>query len=259
MHSHINFAYPWYLTYGHLVIAVPALALCLAGYFWKWSKVLLVPIAAIALWSSACFLLARFALDVNGRLPLPTQSFLPQGSGKVLDMGAGSGRSSLMVLEARPQTTVVALDRFSDEYVRHFGAAGNGQEVLDAGRQRLLSNFRAAGVESRASIQAGDMRQLPFEPATFDGVVSTYAIDHLHRAGIVSSLSEANRVLKPRGEFLLMVISNDVCLNLTFGPMMMHKHTRTAARWAELLHNAGFEIMEQGTRPATLFFLARKT
>jgi hypothetical protein len=33
---------------------------------------------------------------------------------------------------------------------------------------------------------------------------------------------------------------------------------RGPARWAELLQQAGFEIVEQGTLPATLYFLARK-
>ena len=49
------------------------------------------------------------------------------------------------------------------------------------GQERLLSNLKAAGVEQRATIQTGDMRKLPFEAATFDAVVSTYAVDHLGR------------------------------------------------------------------------------
>jgi len=56
-----------------------------------------------------------------------------------------------------------------------------------------------AGVEHRAAIQAGDMRQLPFAPSEFDGVVSTCAIDHLNGEGINTPLREALRVLKPGG------------------------------------------------------------
>src|SRR5712691_6526252 len=77
-----------------------------------------VLIGAVTLWSLAAFLVARFALDVNGRLPLPTHRFLVSGAGRVLDMGAGTGRSSLMVLEARPHTTVDALDLFAESYER---------------------------------------------------------------------------------------------------------------------------------------------
>lgn len=251
MSSSINFGYPWYLSYGHLVIAAVALSFWLLGYARKWSRVAMVLIGAITLWSFAAFLVARFGLDVNGRLPLPTQTFLASGTGRVLDMGAGTGRSTLMVLEARPLTTVVALDLFAESYEHHFGTGQSGQE-------RLLSNLKAAGLENRATIQTGDMRKLPFEAATFDAIVSTYAIDHLGRDGAVASLSEASRVLKPGGEFLMMVIAKDLWLKFAFGPMLLHSGTRGAAQWTKLLQDAGFQMVEQGARPATLYFLARK-
>src|SRR5438093_865700 len=177
MSSQIEFGYPWWLSYGHLVVAAIALSLWLLGRARRWSKVPMPLLGAFTLWSFAACLVARFGLNVNGRLPLPTQKFLASGTGRVLDMGAGTGRSTLMVLEARPQTTVVALDLFADSYEQHFGTGQSGQE-------RLLSNLKAAGLEHRATIQAGDMRKLPFEAATFDGVVSTYAIDHLNRDGV---------------------------------------------------------------------------
>jgi hypothetical protein len=123
------------LSYGHLVVAVVALSCWLFAYARKWSTTALVLIGAVTLWSFAAFLVARFGLDVNGRLPLPTEMFLVSGQGRVLDMGAGTGRSSLMVLEARPQTTVVALDLFAESYQEHFGYRQSGQE-------RLLANLR---------------------------------------------------------------------------------------------------------------------
>ncbi len=211
----------------------------------------MVLIGAVTLWSVAAFLVARFGLNANGRLSLPTQRFLASGMGRVLDMGAGTGRSSLMVLEARPQTTVVALDLFGESYEHHFGTALSGEE-------RLLANLTAVGLQRRAAIQAGDMRKLPFEPATFDGVVSTYAIDHLDREGINLALSEASRVLKPGGDFLLMIIAKDTWLKFTFGPLLLHSGTRGQEWWTSRLRQAGFQMIEQGTRPATLYLLARK-
>lgn len=251
MPSQINFGYPWFLSYGHLVVTAVALSFWLLGYARKWSKVLMVLIGAATLWSAAGFLVARFGLNANGRLPLPTEKFLASGTGRVLDMGAGTGRSTLMVLEARPHTTVVALDLFAESFEQHFGPGQSGQE-------RLLSNLRAAGLEQRATIQTGDMRKLPFEAATFDGVVSTYAIDHLSRDGIPAALSEAARVLKPDGQFLMMVISKDYWLNFAFGPLLLHSGTRSPERWTSLLQDAGFQIIEQGKRPGTIYLLARK-
>jgi len=251
MISQLNFGYPWWLSYGHLAILGVALSFWILGHARKWPKAPMILIGAVTLWSAAAFLVARFGLNVNGRLPLPTQQFLTSGAGRVLDMGAGTGRSTLMVLEARPQTTVVALDLFGESFNQHFGPGQTGQE-------RLLSNLRAAGLENRAVIQAGDMRKLPFEAAAFDGVVSTYAIDHLRRSEIPVALSEASRVLKPGGEFLMMVISKDPWLKFTFGPLLLHSGIRAAAEWTTLLQGAGFQVLEQGTRPATLYFLARK-
>jgi ubiquinone/menaquinone biosynthesis C-methylase UbiE len=166
-------------------------------------------------------------------------------------MGAGTGRSALMVLEARPQATVVALDLFADSYRRHFGSEQSGE-------QRLMANLRAVGVQDRTEVRTGDMRELPFEAAAFDAIVSAYAIDHLNRDGITKSLGEAARVLKPNGEFLLMVIGKEFWGTFAFGPLMLHP-MRSQEAWAGLLRDAGFEVLEQGTRPATLYFLVRKT
>jgi SAM-dependent methyltransferase len=156
-----------------------------------------------------------------------------------------------MVLEARPQVILVPLDLFGTSYEEHFGPGSSPQE-------RLLANLKAAGVEQRATIQTGDMRQLPFESATFDSIVSSYAVDHLNRPGVQQTLSEAAQTLKPGGDFLLMVIGKDVWLQFTFGPLLLHSGLRGPTWWTDRLREAGFQVVEQGTCPATLYFLARR-
>jgi SAM-dependent methyltransferase len=251
MNGAVNFGYPWWISYGHLVIAALATAVFLLGCFRQWSRIFLLLVGAVALWATAAFAVARFVLDINGRASLPTERFLASGTGRVLDMGAGTGRSSIMVLEARPGATLVALDLFGDSYVRHFGAGASPQE-------RLLANVRAAGVAERTTIQGGDMRKLPFEPAAFDAIISSYAIDHLSREGIQQSLAEAARVLKPGGEFLLMVIGKDAWVQFAFGPLLLHSGTRGAEWWAGRMKEAGFQIVENGMRPATLYLVGHK-
>jgi cyclopropane fatty-acyl-phospholipid synthase-like methyltransferase len=156
-----------------------------------------------------------------------------------------------MVLEARPEATIVALDLFAESFERHFGPGGSPQ-------QRLLANLQAAGVDDRATIQAGDMRQLPFGANEFDGVITAYAVDHVGREEAAQALGEAARVLKPRGELLLMVVANDSWAQFAFGPLLMHGGPRGAEWWAEQVRAAGFEIVEQGTPPATIYLLARR-
>ena len=170
----IDYGYPWWLSYGHLPILIAGLAIGFLGYARKWSRAAMLFVGALILWSGAALLIDRFVINVNGRASLPTQSFLATGAGRVLDMGAGTGRSSIMVLESRPQATLVALDLFGQSFDQHFGRSETPQ-------QRLLANLKAAGVDQRATIATADMRKLPFEPAAFDAVVSAYAIDHLNR------------------------------------------------------------------------------
>jgi SAM-dependent methyltransferase len=247
----LDFGYPWWLSYGHLIVLVPAALVLLLGYARKWSKWTMLLLSVLVLWSSAAFLVTRFAFDVNGTPSLPTQSFFRSGKGRVLDMGAGTGRSSIMVLESRPQATLVALDLFADSFERHFGRGESPQ-------QRLLANLKEAGVEQRATIETADMRKLPFEPAAFDAVVSAYAIDHLNRQGIDQALAEAARVIKPGGDFLLILIANDAWAKFTFGPVLSHGGTRGPAWWTARLQEVGFRVVEEGTRPVTLYLLAQR-
>jgi SAM-dependent methyltransferase len=251
MPAHPDYGYPWWLTYGHLVVTTAAVPLWLIALRRRWPRMLVAAVAIVALWSMAAFLVARFALNANGAMTLPTEHFVASGTGRVLDIGAGTGRSTVMVLDRRPQVTAVALDLFGDSFDHHFGREGSAIE-------RLRANLRAAGVAARATIQPGDMRQLPFEAATFDAVVSTYAMDHLRRDDSRLAVREAARVLKPGGDFLLMVLAQDAWLNFTFGPLLLHGGLRGADWWREALQGAGFAVAESGTRPATLYFLARK-
>jgi len=251
VNAHLDFGYPWWLSYGHLAVLAPSVAGLLLGYSRKWSKWPMFFLGVLTLWSTAAFLLIHFGLDINGRASLPTQNFLRSGTGRVLDLGAGTGRSSIMVLTSRPEATLVASDLFGASFDAHFGSGESPQ-------QRLLRNLKAAGVDQRASIVTADMRKLPFEAASFDAIVSSYAVDHLNREGVNQALAEAARVLKPGGDFLLMLVANDRWVKFAFGPLLAHGGTRGSAWWAARAKEAGFQVLEEGTSPATLYFLLRR-
>ena len=97
-----------------------------------------------------------------------------------------------------------------------------------------------------------------FDTGTFDAAVSSYAIDHLNGEGIRESLAEAARVVKPGGDFLLIVMAKEPWVQFAFGPLLMHGGTRGAPWWSTRLQEAGFQVLEKGTRPATLYLLARR-
>ncbi len=244
----IDFGYTWPWTHGHLVITALALPLCWLAWKRRWYLWLKILLGAITLWSIAAFLVVQLLFRFNDVPALPTASFLASGPGRVLDMGAGSGRSSIMVLRARPAATLVALDNFSATYIR-----GHGEE-------KTMGNFRDAGVDARASVRRADMRELPFADGAFDAVVSAYAIDHLDREGIPKALKEAARVLRPRGEFLLEVMYPDLWMGFAWGPMILHNASGEdmKVRWKTRLETAGFDVLELGTPPMTLYLLAVK-
>jgi SAM-dependent methyltransferase len=248
MRSLIDFGYTWPWTHGHLVVVAAVVPLIWLAWSRRWHWAAKTIVVAVALWALAGFVVTQTVLRFNGLPTIPTPRYLASGSGRVLDIGAGSGRSSIMVLLERPRTTLVALDNFSATYIR-----GHGPEKLKA-------NLRAAGVAERAEVVTADMRTLPFPDASFDAIVSTYAIDHLAGGDIPGALAEAARVVRPGGEFLLEVMYPDAWMRFTYGPLLMHgaSASRIRERWPKLVEDAGFRVVEQGTSPATFYLRATR-
>jgi SAM-dependent methyltransferase len=243
----LDFGYPWWLSYGHLALFGVLLAAVLAARAAGASRWLVISMAALCLWAGSVALLVHL-YGINQIPALPTQGFLSSGTGRVLDLGAGTGRSSIMVLKERPRATLVASDLFGTSFTRHFGPAGRPQD-------RLLANLRAAGVDGRATVETADMLKLPFPDHAFDAIVSAYAMDHLGRNGARTALAEAHRVLKSGGDFLLILVANDKWAKLAFGPLLSHGGTYGPDWWRDAAVKAGFDVREEGARPVTTYFL----
>ena len=141
-----------------------------------------------------------------------------------------------------------------DLYEGYFGIDDNTPE-------RLFANASRAGVRERIDSLTGDMRSMPIEDGSFDAVVSAFAIDHLDRVGLTAALSEVRRVLVPGGEFLLIVVHPDGWIRTAFPFFVHHGYfggSSRRERWRTDLEAAGFEIVEDGTTPGTLFLFARR-
>jgi ubiquinone/menaquinone biosynthesis C-methylase UbiE len=245
-----DFGYPWPLSYGHLLVAIVFGLLGVAGWRYRWRSVITAVAAAVALWGLTGSYIVHHIVRLNRPVDLPTERFLSTGSGRVLDLGAGTGRSALMVLRSRRGATVTALDIYSG----HFGIEENTPD-------HLMANAKVAGVADRIDVKVADMRHIPLGDATYDAVVSVAAIDHLRADDVKTALGEAARVLKPQGELLLMNINVDGWIRTAFPWMHGHGYfgrPQDAPRWRSMIANAGFDIVEEGTRPATLYFLGTK-
>lgn len=247
MFTTYEFGYSWIVGYGLAVPLALAVALGALAVWRRWPRWVSVLAGLVAVWAVIGLFVINVVWGINRPLDLPTTRFLTSGSGRVLDAGAGSGRAAVGVLLARPRATVTGLDI----YQGFWGIDDNTPE-------RFMTNARLAGAADRAEARTGDMRDMPFGDATFDAVVSSYAIDHLGRDERVKALTEVARVLKPRGEFLLLIVNVDWTTWLVSPHAIAHHPRQDPARWHELLEQAGFAVEEAGTTPATLYFFARK-
>jgi SAM-dependent methyltransferase len=240
-----DFGYSWPIAWGLTIPLAIALGVGALAVWRRWARWIMVLAAVIVLWTIGGLVLINIVFGINKPMTMPTPQFLSSGHGRVLDAGAGSGRAAIGVLLARPQTTVTALDI----YQGYWGIDGNTPE-------RFTINARLAGVDSRAEVTTGDMREMPFTDNVFDGVVSSYAIDHLNREGRVNAIAEVARVIKPGGDFLLLIV--DVpWYTMLVSPPIAHHRKPDLAYWRNLLGQHGFTILDEGTQPMTHYWLAR--
>ncbi|MBX6383471.1 MAG: class I SAM-dependent methyltransferase [Microbispora sp.] len=111
-----------------------------------------------------------------------------KGDERVLDMGCGRGLVLLKVAARLSSGKATGIDLWVTK-----DQSGNSQDATWA-------NARAEGVADRVELVTGDMRDLPFDDATFDLVVSSLAVHNIPDAeGRAQAVREAFRVLKPGG------------------------------------------------------------
>ena len=240
-----DFGYSWWITWGQVVPIVVFGSLAAVGLWFRWKRWLVLACSLIVIWGVAALVVIHALLRLNLPVPPVTERFLPAGTGHVIDIGAGSGRATVGLLLAKPRLKVTGVDIYRD----YFGLEDNTPE-------RLMHNARIAAVADRAAATVGDARQLPFANGDFDGAISVAAIDHVPRRDIPKAIAEVARVLKPGGDFLLTIVNVDGWVWFASPPLAHHPRANPR-QWRTMLQAAGFEIIEEGTRPGSLYFLAR--
>lgn len=245
--SSYDFGYSWLITNGHIVPLGLAIVLGAFAMWRGWPRLVVGVAGVLGIWALAGFLVVHFLFGLTRPMELPTDRFLASGAGRVLDAGAGSGRAGVGVLIARPKATVTALDIYSG----YWGIDDNTPE-------RFMANARVAGAADRAEARVGDMREMPFQDAEFDAVISSYAIDHLSQKGTTQAIAEVRRVLKPGGEFLLLIVNSADWLLRVVSPPLAHHPRQSPVRWRHLIEDAGFRLEEDGTTTGTFYFYAKK-
>ncbi|HLA08357.1 MAG TPA: class I SAM-dependent methyltransferase [Anaerolineales bacterium] len=115
-----------------------------------------------------------------------------RGDEKILDVGCGSG---LLLNEAANRLTDGKATGI-DIWASHTG--GGNYDLL-------MKNAKAEGVADKIEFKQADVRNLPFEDASFDVIVSSGALHHISHEmpDHEKALNEMTRVLKPGGRIVL--------------------------------------------------------
>jgi SAM-dependent methyltransferase len=115
-----------------------------------------------------------------------------QGDERILDLGCGRG--AVLLLAAQHLTTGRAIG------VDLWRRGDQSSNAAEATRRNAL----AEGVAERVELHTADMTSLPFQPNSFDLVVSNVAIHNTKgRSGRKRAIEEAVRVLRPGGRLMI--------------------------------------------------------
>jgi ubiquinone/menaquinone biosynthesis C-methylase UbiE len=104
-------------------------------------------------------------------------------SGRLLDIGTGSGRIPINIAKLCPNFEITAVDM--------------SENMLAVAQKNSTAN----GTGNRIEFKVADAKQLPFKDNTFDLVISHVTLHHIPDP--LSMLKEVKRVLKPGGGVLI--------------------------------------------------------
>jgi len=110
------------------------------------------------------------------------------GTGRLLDIGCGSGAASVRAAKRYPEARITGVDRWD--------------AIWDYSRAQCEKNARLEGVSERVSFRKGDAAKLDFPDGSFDACVSNFVFHEVRaQPDKTALLREALRVIKPGGYF----------------------------------------------------------
>ena len=155
--------------------------------------------------------------------------------GTMLDLGCGEGRHIFGIMEKFPHLKCIGLD----PHIESLDKAFEGLKFLES-----ISN-------TKTNFLSGSAYSLPFSDDSFDLVVCSEVLEHLH--DYKDAIKEINRVLKPGGQFLASVpaefpekicwLLSEAYQNQPGGHLRIFKKNELIKEIAE--HNFSFESSQR--------------
>ena len=116
-----------------------------------------------------------------------------RGDERVLDVGCGLGLFLIGAAKRLSTGRAVGIDKWQQEDLSGNNAAGT------------LNNAMIEGVADKVEVHTGDARQLPFDDASFNVVLSSMALHNIYNAGErKTAVREIARVLESGGRVLIV-------------------------------------------------------
>src|SRR5664279_1240601 len=116
-----------------------------------------------------------------------------RGDERVLDVGCGLGLFLIGAAKRLSTGRAVGIDKWQQEDLSGNSAAGT------------RNNAMIEGVADKVEVHTGDARELPFDDASFDVVLSSMALHNIYNASErQTAVREIARVLKSGGRVLIL-------------------------------------------------------
>ena len=109
--------------------------------------------------------------------------------GVLADVGCGPGYLIANMAESFPSLSIIGVD------------------ISEEMGKRTLENISRLGLSKKVGFRCGDIQELPFEDNSLDFVISTLSLHHWSEPK--RAIQEINRVLKPKGQFLIFDLRRD--------------------------------------------------
>lgn len=151
--------------------------------------------------------------------------------GKILDFGCGDGFFASLIFNQQEVDT--ALDLFNSRF----------DQAKDTGVYKKIVGF--------------DGKKIPLKKNSYDVVVSNSVLEHIPL--LEENLLEVNRILKPKGKFIVTLMTDQWEKNLLGGKILGqpylklmrklqdHYNLLSVAQWEKTFKKAGFKVKEQVT------------
>jgi ubiquinone/menaquinone biosynthesis C-methylase UbiE len=110
--------------------------------------------------------------------------------GILVDVGCGPGYLLVDIAKTFPKLSVIGID------------------ISEEMEQKATKNISRLGLDKKVRFRRGDIQELPFADNSLDFVVSTLSLHHWSEPK--QAIEEINRVLKPRGQFLIFDLRRDI-------------------------------------------------